>query len=772
MSQKNLYMTRRTFVTGLGLSTVGLYFGAFAYAQNKATTEPSGAMGPKPDPEQPVEEQKSIGLNPNVFIHLAPSGLVTIVCHRSEMGQGIRSSLPVLLADELGADMKQVKIIQGDGDKAYGDQNTDGSNSVRGIYQDMRKVAATARMMLVSAAAARLKVPAESLEARDHQVFHKASGKKIPFGDLAIDAGKLEIPKPEQVKLRPDKEMKRVGGKLPLIDGPAYVNGTAAFGADIRQPGMLIAVIARPPVVGGQVKKFNREAALKIPGVKQVIEMPQPAPPYGFQPWGGIAVLAENTWAAMKGRDALAAQWDAGPNGQYSSATYRESLFKSVRNPGEVMRNVGNIDTALSSAAKTIEAEYYVPHLPHVPMEPPAALAVFKKANGGSCEVWAPTQNPQAAMTEVARVLGLKEQQVTVHVTLLGGGFGRKSKADFCSEAAFLAKATGVPVRVQFTRTDDIQNDYLNTVSAQHLTASIDEKGKVTGWRVRTAFPPIASTFNPKEDRPGLGDLQQGVLDVALAVPNVRAEACRAPAHIRVGWLRSVYNIFHAFAVNSFIDEIAHARKMDPRENMLEIYGPPKKYSLDELGVKELRNYGQPLEKHPVDSARLRGVIEKVTQNSKWKSRGKQKNRALGLAAHRSFNSYTAVVASMRKRPDGSLFIDEVWIAIDAGLVINPDRVRAQMEGSVINGMSHVLFGGVTHKEGAVEQTNFDGVQLVRMSTAPQKINVEILRTENAPGGVGEPGVPPVAPAVANAVFALTGKRIREFGFANSGLQV
>jgi isoquinoline 1-oxidoreductase beta subunit len=762
MNSDSFTLSRRKFVQGLGLSTGGLWFGLYSFGQ-PLTSEPTGKTGPKPTTASVAEEVTSAGLNPNVFIHVGSDGVVTIVCHRSEMGQGIRSSLPVLLADELGADMAQVKIVQADGDKSYGDQNTDGSNSVRGIYEDMRRAAATARMMLVAAAASRLQVQADTLEASDHAVHHRATGRTVSFGDLAVEAGKQEIPKPADVKLRPDAELRRVGKHLPLIDGPAYVNGTAVFGADVRLPNMLIAAIARPPVVGGKVNSFNKESALAVRGVKHVIEIPPPKQPYVFQPWGGVAVVGENTWAALKGRDALEITWDHGDNADYTTARYRETLMKSVSARGTVLRNVGDVEKALSSAAKTVEADYYVPHLPHVAMEPPVAIARFDQANGGTCEVWAPTQNPQAARTEVARVLGLPEARVTVHVTMLGGGFGRKSKADFCSEAAYLSKTVGLPVRVQWTREDDLHNDYVNAVSAQRLTAGLDASGKVIAWRHRTAFPPIGSTFNQAINEPGNGDLQQGVLDVALAIPNVRAEACKADAHVRVGWLRSVYNIFHAFAVNSFIDEIAHAKGQDPREAMLEIYGPARIVSLQELGVPKLENYGGSLERHPVDAGRLRGVIERVTANAQWSNRRQTPDRGLGLAAHRSFNSYTAVVASVIRANTGGVAVDEVWIVVDAGLVINPDRVRAQMEGSVINGMSNFLYGGVTHRNGAVEQNNFDGVNLVRMPVAPKRINVDIIGLEHPPGGVGEPGLPPVAPAIANAVFALTGKRIREF---------
>jgi len=549
-----------------------------------------------------------------------------------------------------------------------------------------------------------------------------------------------------------------------LLDGLAYVGGTAAFGADVRLPEMLIAVIARPPVLGATVANFDEAAARAVPGVKQVIRLPDPKPPYAFQPWGGVAVLGDNTWAAIKGRDALAATWNTGPHGSFNFGTYREELLKSVKAPGEALRNVGDVDAALSSAARTIEADYFVPHLPHLSMEPPVAIARYDGDEGGSCEVWAPTQNPQAARTEVARVLGLSEARVTVHVTFIGGGFGRKSKADFVSEAAFLSRQAGVPVRVQWTRPDDIHNDYYNSANAQRLTAGLDASGKVIAWRHRTAFPPIASTFNASANRPSLGDFQQGVSDLALGVPNVRAEACVGEPHVRVGWLRSVYNIFHAFAVNSFIDEIAHAKGQDTLDSMLEIYGPPRLLSLSDLGIKALPNYGQPSEKHPVDAGRLRAVLERVAELADWRNRSRNRQRALGLAAHRSFNAYTAMVAAVSGSSPEDARVEEVWIAIDAGLLINPDRVRAQMEGSVMNGVSHLLYGGVTHKDGAAEQSNFHEVQLVRMHVAPLRINVELMRTNNPLGGVGEPGVPPVAPAVANAIFARTGKRIREFG--------
>ncbi|MGZ3697486.1 MAG: xanthine dehydrogenase family protein molybdopterin-binding subunit, partial [Bdellovibrionota bacterium] len=502
-------------------------------------------------------------------------------------------------------------------------------------------------------------------------------------------------------------------------------------------------------------KSFDAAEALMVPGVKRVVEMPAAKAPYGFQAWGGIAVIADNTWAALQGRSRLKIDWQAGPNGDYDSAEYKKVLSAAVAKPGKVIRKTGDVERALEKAARRIEAQYHVPHLPHAAMEP---IAVIAHLHEGQCDIWAPTQNAQVARKEAATVLGLPESKVHVHVTFLGGAFGRKSKADFVSEAAFLAKTLGTPVRVQWSREDDFQHDYYNTVSTQLLTAGLDAHGKVTAWRHRTAFPPIPTTFGA-DDIPTDSDLQQGVLDLPLAIPNVQAEGCRAPAHARIGWLRSVYNIFHAFANNSFIDELAHAKKVDTRELMLELIGPPRHASLQELGISKLSNYGATLEAHPVDAGRLRHVVERVTEISGWKHK---QGRALGLAAHRSFLSYVAAVVSLKKNASGQVVVDEVWTVIDAGKIINRDRVRSQMEGAVIFGMSIAFYGAITMKRGVTEQSNFDTLKLMRMQDVPRKIHVEIVESDLAPGGVGEPGVPPVAPAIANALFALTGQRVRE----------
>jgi isoquinoline 1-oxidoreductase subunit beta len=746
----SLEISRRSFIAVLGGAVGGLALGVrFGGEGNEALAETLPASG----------------FSPNVFVHIAPDGVVSIVCHRSEMGQGIRSSLPVVVADEMGADWARVRVVQGDGDKRYGNQNTDGSRSVRDFFPGMRTAGATARAMLITAAAQRWQVPEAGLTAHDHAV-HDAGGRSLGFGELAAAAAALSVPAAESVKLLPLGELRRVGKELPLIDGPAYVTGTAVYGADVRLPGMLIAVIARPPVVGGKVARVDDAAALKVPGVRRVVKMPEWTAPAGFQPLGGVAVLADHTWAALRGRAALSIDWENGANEVYDSTAYKAALEAAVRAPGQAVRTVGDADGALAAADRVITAEYHVPHLVHAPMEPPAAVA---RVSAEGCEVWAATQNPQSAQTEVARALGIDASKVIVHVTFLGGGFGRKSKPDYASEAALLAREAGAPVRVQWTRDDDIRHGYYHAVSTQRLEAGLDAAGKITAWRHRIASPSIGSTFNNGVDRISAGELGQGVTDLPLAIPAVRVETCEARAHVRIGWLRSVYNINHAFAVQSFIAELAAATRRDPREVLLEVIGPARLLTTTEAGVDKIPNYGAALDEHPVDVGRLRRVIERVTENAGWDA-ARQAGKAVGLAAHRSFLTYTAAVAAVSRDARGLVQVDEVWIAADAGTVINPDRVRSQLEGAVVFGISAALHGAITMRRGAVEQTNFRDYPLARIGETPRQIHIEILPSTAPPGGVGEPGLPPVAPAIANAVFALTGRRVRELPLRRAGV--
>jgi isoquinoline 1-oxidoreductase beta subunit len=485
--------------------------------------------------------------------------------------------------------------------------------------------------------------------------------------------------------------------------------------------------------------------------------------PFAFQPLGGFAVVADTTWAAMRGRAALDVTWAGGENATHDSRAYRAELTSALDSPGRVGRSVGDADAALARAKRKVEATYHVPHLAHASMEPPVAVA---RIDGDRCEIWAPTQSPDEAREEVAKALGIDKSQVTVHVTMLGGAFGRKAKHDFVIEAALAAKAAEAPVRLQWTRDDDLRHDYYHTTCAQRLVAGLDDAGKLTAWRHRTAFPPIGSTFEGATFASG-GEMGQGITDLPLAIPNVRAENCPAIAHTRIGWLRSVSNINHAFAVQSFIDEIAHARGVDPKDNLLDVLGPARIVKPAELGVEKVPNYGQPLEEHPIDTARHRRVLERATDLSRWSDR-KRNGRALGLAVHRSFLTYVAVVVSVARGKDERIGVDEVWIVADAGRIVNLERVRAQLEGAVIFALSHALYGEITMKDGATEQKSFRDYRLMRIAEAPRQIHTDVIASDRPAGGVGEPGVPPVAPALTNALFALTGQRVRELPVVRS----
>jgi len=752
MSDAGGGVTRRAFLVGMNVGLGGLALGLYRVPAAQAAGQGAAAA--------PV----AAGFDPNAFLHITADGAVTYLCARSEMGQGVRSSLVVVVADELGADLARVKVGQADGDARYGNQDTDGSSSVRGrAFEDLRRVGAAARVMLVAAAAKRWKVKPESCTTRDHQVIHAASKRTLGFGALVADAATLPVPKLEDVPLRPRAELRHVGTALPHLDAPAMVTGQALYGADVRLPGTLVAVVARPPVVGGRLVHHDAKAALAVPGVRKVVVLPQPKPPWGYQPWGGVAVLADTTWAALRGRAALAPTWEGGPNASYDSDAFKRELSATVARPGTPVRQLGDVDAALAQAAKVVDAEYHVPHLHHLTMEPPAVTARFAD---GRLEIWAPTQSPADTRDTAAETLGIGPDHVTVHVTFLGGGFGRKSKADFIAEAALLAREAGAPVRLQWTREDDVRHGYYNTVSTQRLRAGLDDKGKVTAWLHRTAFPPIKSTFGDAPAPTG-DDLQQGVLDLAISVPNLRAETGAAASHTRIGWFRSVYNIFHAFAIGSFVDEIAAARKTDPLDTWLELLGPPRRLGLADLGVEKLRNYGAPLDQHPVDPGRLAEVLRRAAALARWQTR-KDDGRVLGLAAHRSFLSYAACVVAVVKDARHGVRVDEAYLVLDAGQVVNADRVRANLEGAVAMGISNALFGGITMKAGAVEQSNFRDAPIARLGDVPRRLQVEFVKSDALPGGVGEPGVPPVAPAIANAIFALTGRRLRELPLARA----
>jgi isoquinoline 1-oxidoreductase subunit beta len=555
-------LSRRSFLIGGAAAAGGLVVGLRLLPRGVASSPPAAPAIDMPR------------FNPTAFVSIDETGLVTIVAHRSEMGQGVRTALPMAVADELEADWSRVHVAQAVGDEAtYGGQNTDGSRSVRHFLSPMREMGAAVRQMLETVAARRWDVDVSQVRARNHQVVHAVTGRTLGYGELAAAARDLPVPRPEALTLKRPEDFRYIGKNVPIIDLAEMTSGRAGYGIDVRLPGMKYAVIARPPGYGGRVVSYDEAPALAVPGVERVVKLDGTPPPSGFQPLGGIAVIARNTWAANQGRSKLKITWDDGPNRSYDSTVYKTQLEETARRPGKIVRNQGDAPATLASAGRVVKADYYVPHLAHAPMEPPAAAA---SVADGRCEAWACTQNPQGARDEVAKGLGIPADRVKVNVTLLGGGFGRKSKPDYVVEAALLSRAVGAPVKVTWTREDEIQHDYYHTVNAQHLEAALDSRGRATAWLHRAVFPAIPSTFQPNVTYASDGELSQGVLDVPYDIPNIRCENGEAKPHVRIGWFRSVLNIPHAFAVCSFADELAHAAGRDPKDYLLELLGPPR----------------------------------------------------------------------------------------------------------------------------------------------------------------------------------------------------
>ncbi|WP_209332266.1 xanthine dehydrogenase family protein molybdopterin-binding subunit [Lunatimonas salinarum] len=701
--------------------------------------------------------------SPNAYLRIDPDGTVTIIAHRSEMGQGIRTSLPMIVADELGADWSEVKIEQAVGDEdTYGNQNTDGSFSVRMFYEPMRQAGATARYLLIQAAAAEWGVEASECVAENGRISHAGSGRSFGFGEIASKAQALPLPDPSQVSLKDFSAYKLVGKDTPIVDLHDFVTGKAVFGADVDLPGMKIAVIARSPVVGAKILSYNDEKALAVPGVRQVVKIAGSGIPPGLnKPLEGLAVIADHTWAAIQGRKALEIEWDMGPNANYDSRQQLEEMKASTQNDGMVRRERGDFQSALAQASQVIDRVYEAPFYAHATIEPPAAIARWE---GGKFDIWAPTQHPQWARESVAEATGISLADITVNVTLLGGAFGRKSKPDFLVEAALLAKETGMPIRVQWTREDDLHHDFFHSHSAQRIRVTLDGNRRLTGWNHHTVFPAIGATSNTEELHPSDGELGLGCIDYPFQVPHIRIETHESKAHTRIGWMRSVSNIHHAFAICSMMDEVAEACGKDPVAFNLEMLADDGKLNFEGEIKGDFGNYGESLDDFPWETARLKGVIRRVAEESGW-GKSLPAGTAMGFAVHKSFLTYVACVVELRRGSDGKITIPVVHYAVDCGIAVNTDRVRSQFEGGAIFGTSIANTSAITLKNGQVEQNNFDGYQLVRMPESPQKIHVHIIESSRKPTGVGEPPVPPLAPALANAYYKLSGKRVYQLPF-------
>ncbi len=706
--------------------------------------------------------------DPHVYVAIATDGTVTIVSHRSEMGTGSRTSLPMVVADEMGADWAKVKIVQAPGDEPkYGNQDTDGSRSMRHFIQPMRACGAATRNMLERAAALKWNCSDTDVRTDVHKVVHIPSGKSLGFGELAAAAAELKTPRAADLTLKTPAQFRYIGkGNVPMYDLHDITTGKAIYGQDVIVPGMKFAVVARPPVVGGEVTSFDAAAAMKVPGVIKVVKIPATKAPAKFGPLGGVAVIAENTWAALEGRKVLNVKWNDGANASYDSDVFKKQLQAIARKPGKIERNEGDFDAAIAGAAKVIEHEYYIPHASHATMEPPAAVA---KVANGKAEIWACVQSPGGTRGDVANTLGLDQKDVTVNVTLLGGGFGRKSKCDFALEAAILSKDMGgTPVKVVWTREDDIQHAFYHSVSYQHVTAGLDKSGKVVAWRQRSVSPSLMSNFMPDPKRESALELGLGLIDTPFNVPNLRLETGEAQAHTRIGWFRSVNNIPHAFAMQSMVAELAAELGRDQKDFLLEMIGPARIVDPRKTVTSELWNYGDPFDTYPIDTGRLRKVVQLAAEKAGW-GRKMAKGSGLGIAVQRSFLSYVATVVEVAVDDKGNVSVPRVDTAIDCGFYVNPERIASQIEGAAVMGLSIAKYSQITFKNGRVQQSNFNDYPVLRIGEGAMDVRTHIVENGiNVPSsGVGEPGVPPFAPAFTNAVFAATGKRIRDLPLGN-----
>lgn len=730
-------INRRDFVKLFGLASTGIILGCSVSGDKKEfISQVEGAF------------------SPNLFVQIQKDGNIILLASRSEMGQGIRTSLASAIADELEADWKYIAVKQATGDAKYGNQNTDGSRSVRTILEPMRKMGAIAKAMLIVAAAKKWNVAEADCKAENHFIINTKNNDKVFFGDLVDEAAKVAIPAEESIKLKKVEDFKYIGKTLKSVDLKDFTHGTATYGIDVRIPNLKFAAIARCPVTFGTVKSFDSSTTEKTAGVEKVIKLDRIVPPTGqfFGALGGVAVIANNTWSAFQGKLDLDIEWNYGANHSFDTQKFKEKLTERVHKKGKLVPgSKGNVSSAFGDAEQTIEATYHVPFLVHAPMEVPNATAWFQ---GDKIEVWAPLQDPQTARAELAYFFEIPLENITINVTFLGGGFGRKSKSDFVVEAVALSKEINAPIQVVWTREDDIKHSFYHSTSVQYLKGSLDKKGNVTGWYQNVAFPSIISSFKPLSDYGSGIELNQGFTNNPYNIKNFRLENSKAEAHLRIGWMRSVVNIHSGFGNNSFVDELAHATKKDPVQLHLDLIGKDRV-------IKGKSN-------HPYDSKRMKDVLKKTVKNANW-GKSLPKNHGLGVAVHYSFYSYVATIVEVSVKND-TIKVENAWTTIDCGLALNKDNIKNQMEGAAIFGMSLALYGKISTTEGAVDQNNFFDYPMTRMKDAP-KIHIDIMdKMHEPPTGVGEPGVPVMAPAICNAIFNATGKRYRSLPLVDNGV--
>ena len=691
---------------------------------------------------QAAEQEKKTPNPFDAWVRITPNNRVTLILGKSEMGQGIMTALPMILAEELCVDWKNVKVEQAQTNPKIYDLGTGGSGSVAGSWLPLRRAGAAAREMLIAAAAQKWEVGADTCKAVDGQVVHGNPKRYLSYGELVEAAAKLPIPNFNTVPLKNSDEFTLVGHDTRRYEARAKASGSAVFGIDSRPPGMLFAVVARCPVFGGKVISFDGAKAKAVPGVRDVIAFETSG--RGASTTGGIAVLAVNSWAAMQGRKALEVKWDLGPAAKESSAGLHEQFLANAAKPGKIVRNDGDADSALASGAKQIEAAYEFPFAAHACMEP-MNCTVHIRPDGA--EAWAPTQAPQWAQGVIAEAAKLPPEKVIVHTTLMGGGFGRRYQADFVMEAAQVAKAAGKPVMVLWTREDDMQHDFYRPASYHKMQGALDANGNLAAWKHFQTSTSIAAKWRENgAEKPEQGEFGTGST-IPYLTPNIRIEYALAESSVPRAWWRSVEHSTSGFVVESFVDELAVAAGEDPLAFRMKLIGGDRKIPLFDAEKEP-----------PLDTARLKGVLQLAAEKAGW-GKPLPKGQGRGIAAFYSFDSYTAAVAEVSVK-NGAVKLERLVYAVDCGRPINPEGIRAQVESAAIYGLSAASYDAITISGGRVEQANFNDYQMPRMNDAP-KTEVHVVMSKEEPTGIGEPGLPVLAPAMCNAIFAATGKRLR-----------
>ena len=688
----------------------------------------------------PAAETKPV-VNPlTSWIKIDSQGAITLSYSKSEMGQGISTSLPMILAEELGADWKDVRVEHAPVEGAFGPQGTGGSGSVTTLYTPLRQAGAAARTMLIAAAAQRWNVSATDCKAHQSAVWH--GGSKLGFGELVDAAAKMPVPDLATVALKPPAEFEIIGQSLPRTDVPAKTDGSAIFGLDVRVPNMVYAVVARCPVFGGKVKSFDAAEAKAMKGVLEVFEVEPAAEAHSC---GGVAVVAETTYIAMQARNALKIEWNEGPGAAESSETLRKEFRRVVDSSMKVVINQGDAEAALSQAPaeKKVACDYELPFQAHATMEP---MNCTVHIQNGAAEVWAAHQAPDMVRMVVGQVAGLSPDKVQVHTTFMGGGFGRRYQADFPTEATQIAKRVKRPVQLVWSREDDMTHDFYRPASYHRMNGAVDAQGNITAWHHKYTSTPISEWFAPKAapESSELGLCSQ----LPYLTKSYKLEYTPAKSYVPRAWWRSVEASVVGFVLESYMDELAHAAGMDPYEFRLRVLGEDRlvKDALDK-------------QDRPLDTGRFKGVLQLAAEKGGWgKPMGAGQGR--GIACHYAFHSYVANLAEVTVK-NGAVKVDRIVSAVDIGVPVNPDGIRAQVESAIVYGLTAALKSEITVQNGRAVQSNFNKFTTLSMKETPL-IEVHIVPSTNAPTGIGEPGLPPTAPALANAIFAATGKRVRK----------